>query len=226
MKLRIFPDNSRPQDIIGRLSAKSPRATRILRNNEAPSSLKIASVISLCAVITGVIYSDSQSPSQSIYITDKQQSRPNVISSNLNSHDKVVPNYPVDTKFSIDKEHFVLISKDSKRLMLYKKVCTYKVATGKNSGNKQRIGDCRTPETPHGSLYPIKSKLHTPALSQFGPCFIGLSTPPWNGIAIHGTDVPDTIGTNASHGCVRLSNSDIRPLFSSVDIGDPVLITK
>ncbi|HZS59522.1 MAG TPA: L,D-transpeptidase [Gemmatimonadaceae bacterium] len=45
-----------------------------------------------------------------------------------------------------------------------------------------------------------------------------------DGYGIHGTDEPLSIGTNASHGCVRLRNEDIETLFRVVPIGTVVYI--
>jgi len=45
-----------------------------------------------------------------------------------------------------------------------------------------------------------------------------------DGYALHGTDVPSSIGTAASHGCVRLRNEDIEILYSIVPVGTPVYI--
>ncbi|MBI3789919.1 MAG: L,D-transpeptidase family protein [Gemmatimonadetes bacterium] len=45
-----------------------------------------------------------------------------------------------------------------------------------------------------------------------------------DGYGIHGTDVPSSIGTSASHGCVRLRNEDIETLYQIVKIGTPVFI--
>ena len=44
----------------------------------------------------------------------------------------------------------------------------------------------------------------------------------WTGYGIHGTDTESSIGTYASHGCIRLHNADIRELFSQVAIWTPV----
>ena len=52
-----------------------------------------------------------------------------------------------------------------------------------------------------------------------GPRWIGLDV---KGFGIHGTNRPDSIGKNASHGCVRLRNSDIEDLFARVQVGDRV----
>lgn len=45
-------------------------------------------------------------------------------------------------------------------------------------------------------------------------------------IYIHGTPEEDKLGTPASRGCVRLSNTDVISLFDRVPSGTPVLITE
>ena len=45
-----------------------------------------------------------------------------------------------------------------------------------------------------------------------------------NGYAIHGTNVPQSIGQSVSHGCVRLLNEDIAHLYQIVPVGTPVYI--
>jgi hypothetical protein len=44
-------------------------------------------------------------------------------------------------------------------------------------------------------------------------------------IAIHGTDKPELLGRRVSHGCIRLSNENVRRLFHNVQVGTPVLVT-
>jgi lipoprotein-anchoring transpeptidase ErfK/SrfK len=44
------------------------------------------------------------------------------------------------------------------------------------------------------------------------------------GIAIHGTNEPDSIGRSASHGCVRLANWDVVRLATKIKSGDSVSI--
>lgn len=50
----------------------------------------------------------------------------------------------------------------------------------------------------------------------------------WMGVSgavgIHGTGQPWTIGTRASHGCIRMTVSGVIDLFRRVEIGTPVLI--
>lgn len=45
-----------------------------------------------------------------------------------------------------------------------------------------------------------------------------------NGYAIHGTNVPSSIGQSVSHGCVRVLNEDIAQLYEMVPVGTPVYI--
>jgi hypothetical protein len=45
-----------------------------------------------------------------------------------------------------------------------------------------------------------------------------------DGYALHGTDVPQSIGRSVSHGCVRLRNEDIETLYNTVPVGTPVYI--
>jgi lipoprotein-anchoring transpeptidase ErfK/SrfK len=44
------------------------------------------------------------------------------------------------------------------------------------------------------------------------------------GIGIHGTDDPDDIGRNASHGCIRLANWDVTKLAEMVKPGTAVTV--
>ncbi len=44
--------------------------------------------------------------------------------------------------------------------------------------------------------------------------------------AIHGTNRPDSIGTFASYGCIRMYNQDIVDLFDRVSVGTPVVVAR
>jgi lipoprotein-anchoring transpeptidase ErfK/SrfK len=43
--------------------------------------------------------------------------------------------------------------------------------------------------------------------------------------AIHGTNVPNSVGGYVSYGCVRMYNQDITDLFQRVSVGTPVVVT-
>jgi L,D-transpeptidase ErfK/SrfK len=49
-----------------------------------------------------------------------------------------------------------------------------------------------------------------------GTRWMGLSA---KGYGIHGTNVPSSVGKSASHGCIRMRQSDLEQLFDMVDVG-------
>ena len=57
----------------------------------------------------------------------------------------------------------------------------------------------------------------------FGGRWLGLDVP-WGKYGIHGTRESGSIGTAASHGCIRMFNDDVAELYSLVDIGTEVVI--
>jgi lipoprotein-anchoring transpeptidase ErfK/SrfK len=46
----------------------------------------------------------------------------------------------------------------------------------------------------------------------------------YNGAGIHGTDAVGSLGTSASHGCIRMAIPDVIDLYDQVEVGDPVFI--
>ena len=44
--------------------------------------------------------------------------------------------------------------------------------------------------------------------------------------AIHGTNVPGSVGGFVSYGCIRMYNQDITDLFGRVNVGTPVMVTR
>ena len=120
-------------------------------------------------------------------------------------------------------EYWVRISKGDCTLSLYRGsvlVKNYSVAVGRNTGNKRRIGDNRTPvgqfrvqsiENSQGWKHDFGDGKGEIA-GAYGPWFIRLDTGGWKGIGIHGTHAPDSLGTMASEGCIRMNNDEIRDL--------------
>ena len=126
----------------------------------------------------------------------------------------------------------ILINRGGFQLSLYKNLKlakTYPIAVG-------QVGL----ETPAG-LYNIENKAVNPAWhvpnSDWAGSLAGTVVPPgpsnpikarWMGIyagaGIHGTDATGSIGTNASHGCVRMLIPDVVELYDQVPVGAPVYI--
>lgn len=57
----------------------------------------------------------------------------------------------------------------------------------------------------------------------FGTCFLGLNVP-WGNYGIHGTNKPGSIGSDASHGCIRMHVADAEELYGIVPDGTLVII--
>ena len=129
---------------------------------------------------------------------------------------------PVKNNNNADK-YRILINKSSHTLSLLKGdklIKNYPVATGRNTGDKQRVGDNRTPTGKFKivSIENASSWSHDfrdgkgKIAGAYGPWFLRLDAKGWRGIGIHGTHDPNSRGTNATEGCIRLSNEDIAEL--------------
>jgi lipoprotein-anchoring transpeptidase ErfK/SrfK len=65
-----------------------------------------------------------------------------------------------------------------------------------------------------------KGKIVPPGKANpLGTRWLGLTK---KGYGIHGTNRPSSIGRNASHGCIRMKNTDVEELFDMMSIGDSV----
>lgn len=94
------------------------------------------------------------------------------------------------------------------------------------------VGTASTP-TPGGKYY-IKELLQPPDPDgAYGPYAYGLSgfsnvLDEFNGgdgvIGIHGTNEPEAIGTDVSHGCIRVDNATITQMAGMLPLGTPVHI--
>ena len=134
----------------------------------------------------------------------------------------------------------ILIRKSEFRLYLLKDgnvVNSWPVALGKNAGQKRVSGDMKTPD----GTFPIDEVLDASYWTHdfgdgkgeiegaYGPYFISLDTSnlsggAWDGIGIHGTHDPASIGTRASEGCIRMHNSDLLALKKQISVGTQVTI--
>ncbi len=139
------------------------------------------------------------------------------------------------TRIVIDKSDFTLTLYDGKEV-----VKVFPVAVGKNLGDKEAVGDMRTPIGKFRivSIHDSRAWTHDfkdgkgDIKGAYGPWFLRLYTgkdatvsgKAWKGIGIHGTHAPESIGTRATEGCIRLKNEDIADLKTRVKIGTPVEI--
>ncbi|HUR83781.1 MAG TPA: L,D-transpeptidase family protein [Solirubrobacteraceae bacterium] len=96
-------------------------------------------------------------------------------------------------------------------------------------------------ETPAG-LYKIQNKAVNPAWhvpnSDWAGALAGTVIPGgtpanpikarwlgvYDGVGVHGTDARGSIGSNASHGCIRMLIEDVEKLYDEVPVGTPIFI--
>ena len=129
----------------------------------------------------------------------------------------------------------LVIDRSSFQLTLYKKLKlakTYGIAVG-------QVGL----ETPAG-LYNIQNKAVDPAWTMPDSDWVapgdrgkvvpgGIPENPlkarwmgvYDGVGIHGTGDPGSIGTNASHGCIRMRVPEVVELYDQVPVGAPIYIS-
>jgi len=82
------------------------------------------------------------------------------------------------------------------------------------------MGKYETP-TPAGN-WEIRSRNTNPA-DVMGTRWLGLNIP-YGQYGIHGTNNPHSIGSYASHGCIRMFNRDVEEIYGKVLEGTPVTI--
>ena len=127
------------------------------------------------------------------------------------------------------------VNKSTYTLTLYQGdelIKEYPIAIGRNPGDKQRRGDHRTP-VGNFKIVSIESSSSWShdfrdgkgkIKGAYGPWFLRLDAKGWKGIGIHGTHDPDSRGTMATEGCIRLSNEDIAELRQYAYRNMPVTI--
>lgn len=153
---------------------------------------------------------------------------PRMIEENLAYADKLLHN---------EYSRFIVVDKDKMKVQLYdkfgRKEFEYGMACARNYGTKHEKGDSRTPEgffsvegvyNSTDWLFTDDNGVTSPVKGQFGPRFIRLKIPNTSQIGIHGTRAPWSIGSRASHGCIRVTNDHIMHLIEYVEVGMPVIV--
>lgn len=78
-------------------------------------------------------------------------------------------------------------------------------------------------------IHPLKKGIAIPGgdpENPLGRFWIGFWTDGKNWIGFHGTPNPKSVGTAASHGCIRMYNKDVEELFKKVSLGTQVKVVK
>jgi lipoprotein-anchoring transpeptidase ErfK/SrfK len=127
----------------------------------------------------------------------------------------------------------ITISQSSFRLRLFKRlkfVKSYGVAVGQPAyptprglfsiANKAVNPPWTAPNSPWAGAYRNETVAGGSAENPLKARWMGIV----NGVGIHGTGEPGSIGSRASHGCIRMTVPDVIDLYPRVPIGTPVLI--
>lgn len=129
------------------------------------------------------------------------------------------PVQPAFAEFNYPWNRYIVVDKSDLRLYYVVDgalVASYPCATGK-------------PSTPTPSaIWRIGAKYYTDPGSVYGPRKMRLfrqqgSSYVYTAYGIHGTNNDASIGTYASHGCIRMHNYDVIPFFDMVPLGTMVV---
>jgi len=137
----------------------------------------------------------------------------------------------------IENSSFLIISKQEMTLSLYdykgKLLEKFPIACGKNLGDKDKIGDMKTPEGVFhvSEIQNAENWDHDfkdgngKIKGAYGAYFIRLYVPGQNGIGIHGTNDNNSLGNRVTEGCIRLQNENLLKLVKLIHPGTVVIIT-
>jgi len=139
---------------------------------------------------------------------------------------------------SVEHSSFIVINKAEMMLYHYnyqgELLQKSQIATGKNSGNKEMMGDSKTPEgvftinqveDASAWTHDFKDDTLGKIAGAYGPYFIRIAVPGQKGIGIHGTHDDNSIGNRVSEGCIRMHNEDLIMLVKHINTASVVVIT-
>ena len=168
--------------------------------------------------------SDSLSPAQLRPLLDPllaSSSSPSVEVPELGGANPYLPSVDV-----VAKLHLVIRLSD-RRVYVYdrdKVTTSFPIAIGRSgwetpTGKFQVMDKITNPAWEH----PFTGEIAPPGVDNpLGSRWIGFWTDGTNYIGFHGTPNPESVGTPASHGCIRMYDKDVISLFELVRVGTPV----
>jgi len=122
-------------------------------------------------------------------------------------------NTGINAEASIPENLSIIVDMDKLTLTLFdggEPVRQYPVAMGRYES-----------PTPVGNWEIVSKDSNPPAV--MGTRWMALNIP-YGFYGIHGTNAPHSIGSFASHGCIRMFNSDAEEVYSRITVGTPVTI--
>jgi lipoprotein-anchoring transpeptidase ErfK/SrfK len=130
-----------------------------------------------------------------------------------------------NTIITIDRGNFKLrLFKNLKLSKTYRVAVgmpAYPTPTGRYSIQNKAVNPAWTaPNSPWAGAYANETVPGGSAENPLKARWMGIV----NGVGIHGTGIPGSIGSRASHGCIRMTVPDVVDLYPRVPVGTPVLI--
>ncbi|MDR2027199.1 MAG: L,D-transpeptidase [Prevotellaceae bacterium] len=132
------------------------------------------------------------------------------------------------------KTDLILVSKQDLKLRMIQyhdsTMLTFPIATGRNPGDKKKSGDKKTPEGIF-TVYAIhdasdwdydfndgKGKIK----GTYGKYFVRFKE--HYHIGIHGTHLPETLGSRATDGCIRMHNNNIEEIVTMISRSKTLIV--
>lgn len=137
---------------------------------------------------------------------------------------------PAQKRPSISAPFYLVISLSKRQVELYEDgrlVQSYPIAVGR-SGWETPTGEFQVMQMRRNPVWinPFTDEAipSNDARNPLGRFWIGFWTDGRNWIGFHGTPEVQSVGTAASHGCIRMFDQDIEALFQQVQMGTPVIV--
>ncbi len=146
---------------------------------------------------------------------------------------QIKPLYQIDP-FRVEEQPLRLeISLSRRRVGVFKGknlIKSYPIAVGR-PGWETPIGTYQVRQMLRNPtwVHPLQKGVSIPGgdpENPLGRFWIGFWTDGKNWIGFHGTPNPKSVGTAASHGCIRMYNKDVEELFKKVSLGTEVKVVK
>lgn len=143
-----------------------------------------------------------------------------------------------DSRLNIGEKLKIL--KGKTKILISKSEFTLTVLLNDRYVKQYRIGTGKNDKTPEGT-FEVKNKMKNPTwYSPYGGVYsygdeknilgtrwIGFKEKEnLSGFGIHGTTMPETIGTASSDGCIRMKNSDVEEVFDFVTTDTGIIIQR
>jgi lipoprotein-anchoring transpeptidase ErfK/SrfK len=144
---------------------------------------------------------------------------------------------PINKFISVDREQFKLVLYKRKLTSWkFKRVARYKIAVGAKGyetprglyliNTRAKCPEWLIPDSPWAREAGLKPGTIVPGCHTANPLkarWLGI-TDPKVGVGIHGTGNVESIGSAASHGCIRMRENDVIELFDMVPKYTPIYI--